>query len=430
MTGIDTPAVQALGHQRIDWRFKGLPSAWWGSTVDEVLGHKPNLMDDGAVGPLLVLDASALAHNLDAMARWCRQHGVELAPHGKTHMAPQLFARQLDAGACAITAANVSQLRVYRAFGVTDVLLANQLVDPAGLAWVAGELDRDAGFSFSAWVDSERAVELMDTALSRAGARRPVDVLVEVGEYGGRTGCRDDEAVRRVASAVRESPRLRLTGVAGYEGALAHDTSEAGLARVESYLRRMRSCTVQLAEEGMFDAESVVVTAGGSAFFDQVVEILGHPWPQGLDVRVVLRSGAYLTHDDGFYAGISPLTRDGSQGLRSALRLWAQVTSRPEPGLALLTAGKRDASFDEGLPQPQLVWSDGVAPRPLTGCTVTAMNDQHTFVSLAPQAESMCEVGSWMQLGLSHPCTVFDKWQLVPVVDADGVVVDLIRTFF
>ena len=429
-TGIDTAAVAALRTQTIDWRFKGLPASWWGRTAGEVLERGPHLLGDGAVGPLVTLDAPALEDNLQTMAAWCRERGVDLAPHGKTHMAPQLFARQLQAGAWGITAANISQVRVYRAFGVANVLLANQLVDPAGLAWVGAELDRDPGFTFSAWVDSVRGVALMDAALSAAGVRRPVDVLLEVGEHGGRTGCRDDETVQRVAGAVRESPRLRLCGVAGYEGALAHDTSSEGLSRVDAYLRRMRACTIRLAEDGAFETDDVVVTAGGSAFFDQVTDVLTQPWPRELPARVVLRSGAYLTHDDGFYQGISPLTRDGTPGLRSALRLWAQVTSRPEPGLALLTAGKRDASFDEGLPVPQLVWEGRDAARPLTSSSVTAMNDQHTFVALGPDEADLCDVGSWMQLGLSHPCTVFDKWQLVPVVDGDGAVVDLVRTFF
>ena len=79
------------------------------------------------------------------MAGWCRDRGVELAPHGKTHMAPQLFARQLDAGACGITAATLSQVRTYRAFGVRDVVLANELVDAAGLRWLAAELDAHPG---------------------------------------------------------------------------------------------------------------------------------------------------------------------------------------------------------------------------------------------------------------------------------------------
>jgi D-serine deaminase-like pyridoxal phosphate-dependent protein len=430
MAGIDTAAVTALGAQRIDWRFKGLPSSWWGMTPDDVVERGPGLLGDGAVGPLVTLDASALEDNLQTMAAWCRARGADLAPHGKTHMAPQLFARQLQAGACGITAANISQVRVYRAFGVANVLLANQLVDPAGLAWVGAELDRDPEFTFSAWVDSERGVALMDAALATSGVRRRVDVLLEVGERGGRTGCRDDETVHRVASAVRDSPRLRLSGVAGYEGALAHDTSSEGHARVEAYLHRMRACTLRLAEDGAFESDDVVVTAGGSAFFDQVVDVLAQPWSRDLPARVVLRSGAYLTHDDGFYQGISPLTRNGTPGLRSALRLWAQVTSRPEPHLALLTAGKRDASFDEGLPVPQLVWEHGAPAKQLADSAVSAMNDQHTFVSLGPAEADLCGVGSWMQLGLSHPCTVFDKWQLVPVVDADGVVVDLVRTFF
>jgi D-serine deaminase-like pyridoxal phosphate-dependent protein len=59
---------------------------------------------------------------------------------------------------------------------------------------------------------------------------------------------------------------------------------------------------------------------------------------------------------------------------------------------------------------------------------VTSVNDQHLFLSVSP--EVVLEVGDVVRLGLSHPCTVFDKWQLLPVVDDDGIVVDLVRTFF
>jgi D-serine deaminase-like pyridoxal phosphate-dependent protein len=170
------------------------------------------------------------------------------------------------------------------------------------------------------------------------------------------------------------------------------------------------------------------VTAGGSAFFDQVVDVLGGPWPDGLPVLPVLRSGAYLTHDSGFYDRLSPLgahPRTGGPTLRPALRAWAQVCSNPEPGLAFLTAGKRDVPYDIDLPFPQLLRRDGV-----TGpveATVTKLNDQHAFLSFAGDVR----VGDWVGLGVSHPCTTFDKWQLLPVVGADGeTVVDLIRTYF
>ncbi|MEU6646977.1 amino acid deaminase [Saccharomonospora sp. NPDC046836] len=428
---MDPGALRALREEPLDWRFKALPADWADRRLGEMAASGTGLFTGGFVGPIVVLDEHALAHNLRTMADWCAARGVALAPHGKTTMAPQLFVRQLEHGAWGITAANASQLRVYRAFGVSRVLLANQLVDPAALRWLATELDRDPAFEFSCWADSVRGVELMTEALG--GATRPVDVLVELGASGGRTGVRDRETALAVATAVRDSPVLRLRGAGGYEGALAHDTGERALARIASYVDELRALAITLAEGGFTAAdEPLLVTAGGSAYFDQVADGLTTGWPDGLDVLPILRSGAYLTHDDGFYRAMSPLgatPRVAGTPLRPALRAWAQVTSKPEPELALLTLGKRDASFDEGLPEPQLHRPAGGPVRELRGHTVTELNDQHAFVALPP--DSPLEVGDWVGLGLSHPCTVFDKWPIVPVVGEDGeTVVDLVRTYF
>lgn len=423
--GIDLDRVSAIRTERIDWRFKGMPDGLFGATVGDARGL--TLFGGGFVGPLLVLSEDALEHNLATMAGWCAERGVALAPHGKTTMAPQLFARQLQHGAWGITAANASQARVYRAFGVGRIVLANQLVDAAALRWLSGELDSDPGFEFSCWVDSVASVELMGHALT---ASRPVDVLVELGGDGGRTGARGLDAAVAVAEAAAASPRLRLAGVAGYEGALAHDASEASRAKVDAYLDGIRELTVVLAERGLFEVPQVVVTVGGSAYFDQVAAALTAPWPASVDVLPVLRSGAYVTHDDGFYRGISPLGEApriaGTPSFRPAMSAWAQVTSRPSDDLALLTAGKRDLPFDEGLPVPRLLRRDGVTSE-LSGCAITAVNDQHAFLEPAAGVR----VGDWVGLGLSHPCTAFDKWPLIPVVGADGeTVVDLIRTYF
>jgi D-serine deaminase-like pyridoxal phosphate-dependent protein len=101
---------------------------------------------------------------------------------------------------------------------------------------------------------------------------------------------------------------------------------------------------------------------------------------------------------------------------------WGRVVSRPEPSLALLDVGKRDLPFDEGLP----------VPHGLPGAEVTALNDQHAFLRLP--ADAPLAIGDVVRLGLSHPCTALDKWQLIPVIDdvdaADPVVTGLIRTFF
>lgn len=433
---IDEAAVRALREERIDWRFKGMPAAAFGGTVGEFLASQPTLSGAGFVGPLLVLDQQALEHNVATMASWCARHGLLLAPHGKTTMAPQLFQRQLEHGAWGITAANLSQLRVYRAFGVSRILLANQLVDPNGLAWLAAELDADPNFSFSCWVDSVRGVQLMSDTLQALSPGRCVDVLLELGGHGGRTGVRTTSEAREVARVVADSSVLRLTGIGGYEGALAHDLSTNDVSIVDQYMAGLRDVAGALASAGHFDdLDEVIVTCGGSAYFDQVAEALTAPWPANLPVTPVIRSGAYLTHDDGLYRKMSPFGRqhrlDGPEAsFQPAMRVWAEVTSRPEPELALCTMGRRDAAFDQHLPEPQTVRTADGTPRdlPTTGWLVTELADQHAFLSVA--ADSDLRVGDWVGFGLSHPCTVFDKWTLIPVADHRGNVVDLIRTFF
>jgi len=403
---INAAAVAAASDEVIDWRFKGVPSTWWGRTPAQICEEAPDLFEDGAVGPVCILRREALRHNITTMADWCRDRGVELAPHGKTHMAPQLMERQLRAGATAITAATLSQVRTYRAFGVRDVVLANELVDTAGLRWLSTELDAHPDFSAMCWVDSVPGVELMTTALTAAGAERPVDVCVEVGMAGGRTGCRGAAAVDEVARAAAASPRLRLVGVAGYEAALGHDTAPGALAGVTAYLGEMRAAAVRL--DALFETDRVIVTAGGSTYFDAVADVLTGDW------RTVLRSGCYLTHDAGLYGRTSPLRGQ----FRPALTVWAQVVSRPEGDLAIVNMGRRDVSFDQDLPMPLK----------LPDTVVTKLNDQHGYLRLG--GGDNVEVGGWLEFGISHPCTVFDKWQLIPELDADNRVVGLIRTFF
>ena len=228
-----------------------------------------------------------------------------------------------------------------------------------------------------------------------------------------------------MAAAAVASPRLRLVGVAGYEAALGHDVSADGVERVRDYLTWVRAVAVRLAP--LCEGSDVIVTAGGSTHFDLVAQTLAGDW------RTILRSGAYLTNDDGLYLRTSPLTRPGAQpgGFVAAMHVWAQVCSRPEPGLALLTMGRRDVSFDQDLPVPQrLRRGSGWVDDALAGCEVVKLNDQHAFLRLSPAAEEVVEVGSWIAFGVSHPCTVFDKWQLIPVLDERGRVTDLVRTFF
>jgi D-serine deaminase-like pyridoxal phosphate-dependent protein len=429
-------ALAALAEYPLTGLEKSLPASAAGHTVAEFLAGRPRLSAFST--PLLTLDEDALEQNLARMAAWCAGRGVGLAPHGKTTMAPVLWERQLQAGAWGITVANPAQLRVALRFGVPRVHLANALVDPAALAELAGALATDPGRTVQSWVDSVDTVAAMDAALAPVHPARPLTVLVELGAPGGRTGARDLATARAVADAVVASPYLVLGGVAGYEGALAHDRSAEGLAAVRRYLGELAQLHRELAAAGAYPPGEVVVTAGGSAYFDEVTDVLAPL--AGPDTRVLLRSGAYLIHDDGFYRGISPLApansgTDVAAGpLHSAMHAWVRVVSRPEPGLALLDAGKRDVPYDEGLPEPQLAADQLGAPtRPLSG-VISAVNDQHAFLRLDPATE--LRVGQVVRLGLSHPCTAFDKWRWIPVLgpsgmqEPDPVVVDLVRTFF
>ncbi|HEY2793548.1 MAG TPA: alanine racemase, partial [Micromonosporaceae bacterium] len=343
---MDTAALDRLAGERIDWRHKGFPAWAEGLTIGELVARRAPV--SSFMTPLMTIDAAALENNLQTMARYCAEHGVDLAPHAKTTMSPQLIARQLAAGAWGVTAATIAHVRTYRAFGVPLILLANELVDPQALSWVAAELARDPGFRLICFADSVDGVRIMQRALSEAGAARTVDVIIDVGWPGGRTGCRTLDEGLAVADAIAASDRLRLVGAGGFEGALAHDRSDDGLATVRAYLHSVRSLIETLDRRGRFEGtDEVIATAGGSAYFDDVVEILGRGWSLSRPVRTVLRSGAYITHDDGHYRALTPLT-----SFRPALRIRGRVLSLPEPGLALLDFGKRDAPIDLDLPEP------------------------------------------------------------------------------
>ncbi len=401
-----------------------------GVTAAGLAAARPALHAAGFSYPLLTLRETAVAANIEEMAAYCGRAGVALAPHGKTAMSPELAARQLARGAWGITVATIGQLRTYRAFGFPRLLLANELVDEAGIAWLAAELAADPGFAACCYVDSPEGVAILDRVLTRRQAGRRLPVLVEIGNAGGRTGCRTDEQALAVAKAAAATGTLRVAGAAGYEGSIGAATEAERLRLIGSFCRRLRRLAETLAA-GPWSGpdEELIVTAGGSAYFNVVTRELTAGGTAGL--TVILRSGAYLTHDHGYYGTVSPASRASAgavaaPALRPALELWAQVLSRPEPGLALLGAGRRDAGFDKGLPVPLRAVRGGV-PGPLGGA-VTELNDQHAYLRL--DERTALAPGDLVGLGISHPCTTLDKWRVIPVVGDDGMVTDMVHAFF
>jgi D-serine dehydratase len=425
--------LTTLAAHRLSSTSKGVPDVLDGVTLAEVPKRGLNLLQHAFPAPVAVLRQSAIRANIDLMRRYTQSAGVELAPHGKTTMAPQLFEMQLAAGAWGITCATAAHLRLYRRFGVPRIVMANQLLDADSVQFVARQLQEDPGFEFYGIVDSIAGVRGYFNVLSKLPRSRPVNLLLEVGAMGGRTGLRTvDEATAVAREIGGMAGCLRLAGIEAFEGIFGGTPREAEL-QVASFMERVG----EIARRCDFSTEldEIVLTAGGSAFFDQVVKAL-----KGIQLsrptRVVLRSGCYITHDHGFYAAALDRLRQRSagsdsvfvgQGFEPALELWTTVQSLPEPGLAIVALGKRDVSFDMGLPVP-LKHLAGGSPTSIRGkAEIIRLNDHHGYLKF--DALNLA-VGDRIAVGISHPCTTFDRWEYLYVVDDQYNVVSVVRTFF
>jgi D-serine dehydratase len=427
------PGLQSLLDTVLDGRTKGIPQGATPLRLGDVGRRGWNLLAGDLDTPVALLKASALDANAAWMAEFLRRVGASLCPHGKTSMAPQLFHRQLAEGAWGITLATPHQVRIAYQFGVRRILLANQLVSEGAIAWVQRLLDEDPSLDFTCLVDSLEGVRRLETARGE----RPLHVLLELGVPGGRTGARGTEAALAVARAVRSSARLRLRGVECFEGIVGSPDASADCTKVQAWLDGLAGIARSCAEQDLFETDEVLLSAGGSAYFDLVAARLSQV-DLGRRSRVLLRSGCYAFHDVAHYAHLlerlerrlpDPWRVPGR--LRPAIEVWGRVLSRPEPTLAFLDLGKRDVGHDLDLPRPLLWARPGlhVTPQEVQGAwAVASLYDQHARLTLPPSAD--LAVGDLVGCGVSHPCTTFDRWPLFLVVDDAYRVVEAVRTFF
>ncbi|WP_053214157.1 amino acid deaminase [Pseudomonas sp. Q12-87] len=378
--------------------------------------------------PALVLHREALEHNIRWMQAFVTGSGAELAPHGKTSMTPALFRRQLDAGAWGLTLATAVQTRAAYAHGVRRVLMANQLVGAPNMALIA-DLLVDPAFEFHCMVDHPDNVADLGAFFAARGVK--LNVMIEYGVLGGRCGCRTEAEVLALAEAIRSQPALALTGIEGYEGVIHGDHAVSGIRAFAASLVRL---AVQLQDSGAFAIDKPIITASGSAWYDLIAESFEVQNAHGRFLSV-LRPGSYVAHDHGIYkeAQCCVLERrsDLHEGLRPALEVWAHVQSLPEPGFAVIALGKRDVAYDAGLPVPLKRYkpgSDSVAGDDVSKCQVTAVMDQHAFMTVAPGVE--LRVGDIISFGTSHPCLTFDKWRVGCLVDEGLRVVESMETCF
>jgi D-serine dehydratase len=430
--------IQTILETQLNPSYKGIPSDTGPVAIGEVLHQGWNILREDLSLPLLLLKQSALDDNRRWMQSFLRTSGLQLAPHGKTPMAPQLFQLQLADGAWGLTCATGDQLRIYRQFGVSRILMANQLVGRKHIQFVLDELKRDPAFDFYCLVDSTEGVQLLDLAIQQQGLARPLQVLVECGVAGKRTGCRDLQSARDVMQAVVATEgRWALRGVEGYEGVIQGDTPEAIVDAQDAFYDRVLQVLEEGRREGWFGEGELILSLGYTGTLDRVWQLKSEIDPAD-PVTVVVRSGCYLTMDSVAYQNAyaamcqrTPAMKDIRPAPRAALELWGYVASRPEPGLAIIQFGRRDCPYDKGLPVPECWHRPGANEPPAAfpaDCSFAGLYDQHAVLLIPP--DHPLTVGDLVGAGVSHPCAAFEKWQWVPIVDEEYNVVDAIRTYF
>ena len=381
--------------------------------------------------PTAVLLQSAIASNSALFAKFCGEHKISFAPHGKTTMSPELFDIQMRDGAWGITAATAFQARTMIEHGVPRVLIANEVVAPGDIAWVAQATRQK--HEVICCVDSTQAVKILDDSLAGLLRGRKVPVLVELGVMDGRTGARTISEALVVARAVVASSSLKLVGVSGFEGIISESQTQTAEQRVDNFLDDLRGLADAMIAENLFQGVSeILISAGGSVFFDRVAtKLVGQN--SAIPERIIIRSGCYLSHDDGVIDQLSPYgsaSHVSGDVFRAALEVWGVVLSRPEPSRVIVGIGKRDVSTDGMLPIAKKILrrGNGEPQDWVEGTRAVRVDDQHLYLNV--DASDEVAVGDLIGFGISHPCTTFDKWRAIPIANDTYQVVAIANTKF
>jgi D-serine dehydratase len=277
---------------RLSGLVKGVPGGVVPFALREVGVKGWNLLREDLPLPAAVLKTSALDHNDRWMQSFLKLSGAVISPHGKTTMSPALFRRQLDHGAWAMTVATTQQIQVCRAMGIKRIVLANQLIGRQAIRYVLDELAAYGDFEFYCLADSVAGVTQLSKASAGRTLRAPLNLLLEGGMVGGRTGCRDLGTALEVARAIAAAgPAFRLRGVEGFEGLINAKTPEETEARVRAFLDFLGSIAEACVAESLFAGADhsfgrriSLLRSGGGAFFARAAR----PREPGADAQRLL----------------------------------------------------------------------------------------------------------------------------------------------
>ena len=329
----------------------------------DIAAFAPELLA-GLPTPCLVVDLAAADRNIGLAADYFADRRAQLRPHFKAHKCSRLLARQLAAGACAgVTCATAGEAEVLARAGFDDILVANQVVDAAGL----GQLAAAAGLArVTACIDDSRHVDRLRAAALRAEVR--LGVLVEIDVGMGRSGLDGgSDALLPLVSSVAEGEALEFRGLQGYEGHAVLEMERSERARLVAI-----AAEILRAEQGRLEAAGYpceLVSGGGTGTFDLADEA---------GALTEIQAGSYVLMDARYALLDLPF--------ETALYCCATVISR-QGERAVLNAGLKALSAEHGMPR-------AVPP----GLEIVDLSDEHAH----------------LRLPVSHPLAVGDSVLVVP----------------
>ena len=287
--------------------------------------------------PALVLDLDALERNIKKMGDWAKAHGMRHRVHGKMHKSVDvaLLQEQLG-GSCGVCCQKVSEAEVFARGGIKDVLVSNQVRQPAKIDRLA-RLPKFGARTICCVDDVENVADLSSGAV-RHGTE--IECLVEIDCGAGRCGVTTTADVVEIAKAIHAADGLKFAGLQAYQGAMQHlDSYEERKAKIEIAVGQVRDAVDALKAEGL---ECDIVGGGGtgSYYFEGTSGVYNE-----------LQCGSYAFMDAD-YGRI--LDKDGNRIDQSewenALFILTSVMSHAKSDKAIVDAGLKAQSVDSGLP--------------------------------------------------------------------------------
>jgi D-serine deaminase-like pyridoxal phosphate-dependent protein len=327
--------------------------------------------------PSLTIDLGVVERNLDRMAKSCRDQGVGLRPHTKTHKTPEAARMQIQRGALGLTVAKVGEAEVMAQAGLDEILVAYPIFGREKLQRLAS-LARERNILVS--LDDERTAEELSSVVREQGAA--VGVLVEFDVGFHRCGLKPGPKCVELAGKIEKLPGLKFRGLMTYFGNVWGSQEE----RRREVLQVADQVTRAL--EAFAEAHlPVEIVSGGSTPSAEFAHLV-----PGL---TEIRPGTYIYNDLNTY-------QQGACGLEDcAARVVTTVVSTAVPGRAILDAGSKTLSSDMSRGGPQggygLVVEAPDAP-------LIKLNEEHGHLDIT-QSSHRFQVGEVVTVIPNHVCT-------------------------